>query len=343
MADSAIAYGDSGAGKTTICVHLSKMIYEMFGLTTRLISVEGWGPVENEGLVQAGIVKPFNVGNAKNLLSAMRKLSRGYWPGIVEEETSICDDNGIELRIEKQKKWKLIENKEEFNKVGLYFIETSDGISDAFMRHIIKQETIEEDDRGKLRVRSIGPQGSSGRYEEDGEVFGGNSEGHYNIVQVEMHNLFTNFSSLGGNLKLVFWTSHTGTGKDKGVGVFCPELVGEAKNAKVPSWVGECFHLEDIPLVMDEYGNVLQQKQVKAYYENHRETGMMEGPQFRCKSRVSPSDVDKLHERFPGGFIPLGTEDGQGLDQYYRWIYAMKGGNTSKVKQWKEAIDNGRK
>jgi hypothetical protein len=345
MADTAIAYSDSGAGKTSICVSIAKWVYELYGLTTRLISVEGWEPVANEGLIQAGIVSAFNVSSQPSLLSAMRKLSRGYWPKIQEEEVPTLDGNGIVIGSTKKKVRRIVEDKNELAKVGLYFVETADGIADAFMRHIIKEETIEEDDRGKLRVKSIGPQGSSGRYEEDGEVFGGNSEGHYNIVQVEMHNLFTAFSGLGGNVKLVFWTSHVGTGKTKRTGetCFCPLLVGEAKNALVPSWVGECFHLEDIPLVMDENGQVIQQKQVRAFYENHRENGIMEGPQYRCKSRVGPSDIDALHEQFPGGFINLGVGKGEGLDQYYRWLQKRKGESASEMKKWKEEIDASRR
>lgn len=344
MADTAIAYGDSGVGKTTICVHLAKWVYKKFGLTTRLISAEGWAPVENEGLIEAGIVSAYNVAGSKNLLSTMRKLSRGWWPTVCVEEVPILDENGIQTGTQKRRVRKVVEDAEDFRKVGLYFIETTDGIGDAFMRHIIRQETSQgEDERGKLKIKSIGPEGAAGRYEEDGEIFGSNSRGHYNIVQVEIHNLFTQFSSLGGNVKLVFWTSHTGAGKDDLTKVvcYCPLLVGEAKNALVPSWVGECFHLEDVPLVM-EGGLIVQQKQVRAYYENHRETEMIEGPQFRAKSRVAPSDVDKLHERFPGGYIPLSTKEGEGIDQYYQWLLDRKGLNSGSTKSWKEQIDANR-
>lgn len=361
MADTAIAYGDSGSGKTSICVSLALWVYETWGLTTRLISSEGCEVVKNEGLIDAGIVSYYNVLNAKKFLSSTRKLSRGEWPRIITRDDPINDENGIQVGSRKVKVREMFNDKEDFNKVGLYFIETTDGISDAYMNFIKNEETIQEDNRGELKVKSIGPQGTAGRYEQDGEILGSNSEGHVYVVQTEMHNLFTAFNSLGGNVKLVFWTSHVGMGKmgsekrtetDKsgnkrrrlsGEPIFCPLLVGEAKNALVPSWVGECFHLEDTPLIMDEDGNVSQQKQVRAYYENHRDGGLMEGPQYRCKSRVALSDVPKLHERYPGGFINLGVGKGEGLDQYFRWIYGQKGGNVKNVKDWKEKIDLGRK
>jgi hypothetical protein len=350
MAETAIAYADSGTGKTSIAIGLAKFYYEQFGLLTRVVTVEGVEPIENDGLIYHpklnpdGIVQHFNVSARTNLLADMRKLSRGYWPKIVREEVPIKDELGNETGQTKLANVRrIVQDNALLDRVGLYFIETADGISDAFMRHIIKEETTGTDDRGKYKVNTIGPQGASGRYEEDGEVFGGSSQGHYNIVQVEMHNLFTAFGGMGGGVKLVFWTAHVGTGTDNDKNsVFCPMLVGQAKNAKVPSWVGECFHLENLPRIVDGDGNVIQEKKVRAFYENHREMGIMEGPQYLAKSRVGLSDIDALHERFPGGFIELGTGERDGLDQYYRWLKDRKGGNVEKMKKWKEGIDGQR-
>lgn len=341
MPETAIAYSDSGVGKTTICISLSKWMYQTYGLTTRLISSEGWEPVENESLTKTptnfnGIVEAFNVSTRPKLLADMRKLMRGWWPKVVQEDIQQSDGSWKRTNVRR-----IIEDKEALGKVGLYFIETLDGIADRFMAHIIKEETMEMDG-GKLKVKSIGPQGSSGRYEEDGEIFGSNSQGHYNIVQTELYNLVTASNGIGGGVKMVFWTSHVGTGTLKGETCFCPLLVGEARNAKVPSWFGECFHLEETPRIMDENGNQLQDKVVRAFYESHRETGLMEGPRFLCKSRVGLSDVEALHEKFSGGFIPLGTKEGEGLDQYYRWLKERKGGNVKNMKEWKEKVDNGR-
>lgn len=348
MADTAIAYSESGVGKTTICCSLAKMIYEQFGLTTRLISVEGWEPVANEGLVEAGIVQPFNLLSRPHnkILSTMRKLSRGWWPKVIRKDVEVYE-NGVatgEIKANQLVR-EIVEDKQALDKVGLYFIETLDNICNKFMSILIQEETVEIDHQGRVKVKSIGPQGSSGRYSEDGEVFGGNSEGHYNISQVEAYNLMTGFSSLIGGVKLVFWTSHIGKGLDKKTGesCYCPALVGTAKNSLVPSWVGDCFHLENQPEVWDQNGNKIQDKLVKAYYVNHRDTGLMEGPQYLCKSRVGPSSVGLLEEKFPGGFIPLGVSEGEGLDQYYRWLSGIKGNNLKEVQKWKKEMDDRRK
>lgn len=358
MSETAIAYGESGVGKTTICISLAKMFYELTGLTTRLISSEGWGPVENEGLIATGIVSAFNISARETLLADMRKLSRGYWPKILEEEIPVNNEDGIQVGSEIKKVRRIREDKEALAKVGLYFIETMDGIGDRFMSYIIQKETIEYNEfKKKMTVKAIGPQGSSGRYEEDGEVMAGNSEGHFGVVQKELYNLATAFNGLGGNVQLIFWTSHLGIGKmgkdgykDKdgrmirtGEKVYCPLLVGEAKNSQVPSWMGECFHLEDSPRIYDEMGNMTQDKVVRAYYESHREGGMMEGPRYLAKSRVGISDIEALQDRFPGGFVQLGKGEGEGLDQYYRWLLGRKGNNVKVMKTWKDEIDAARR
>lgn len=349
MADSLMIYSDSGVGKTSVFISLSKMIYEEFGLFTRIVSIEGWEPLENEGLIlnqtnKNGIIQAINVSARKFLLADLRKLVKGYWPKTVEEDVPILDENGIQTGTERKKVVRILEDAKQFDKIGLYIFETADGIADAFMRHIIKEETIEDTDKGP-KVKSIGPQAASGRYEEDGEVFGGNSEGHYNIVQTELHNLAVASTGLQGNVKLVSWTSHIGTGKMKRSGepCYCPLLVGDAKNAKVPSWFGDCFHLEHVPEIRDNDGNVLQNKVVKAFYESHRETGLMDGPQFLAKSRVGLTDIDALHEQFPGGYVELGTKDGEGLDRYYRWLRGRKGENQKNMRGWKEKVDAARK
>lgn len=352
MPETAIAYADSGVGKTTICISLAKWMYKTYGLTTRLISSEGWEPIENEGLIKSptnpyGIVEAFSIVNRPRLLSDIRKLSRGWWPKVTKEEI-----NG-EMRNVRR----ILEDVEALGKVGLYFIETLDGISDRFMNYIIQKEIMEySEEKRRVAIKAIGPQGQSGRFEEEGEVLAGNSPGHFGVVQSEMHNLMTIFEGLGGAVKLNFWTGHVGIGRmgkdsytdSKGVKirtgekVYCPLLVGDAKNSLVPGWVGECFHLEETPEAFNEEGYKVREKTVKAFYVTHHEQQIEDGIRFLAKSRVGPSSVENLQEKFPGGYVPLGTKDGEGLDQYYEWLRERKGGNVKNMKEWRERIDNGR-
>lgn len=324
-------YGNSGVGKTTLAYYLSMWMYENFGLTTRVISNDlgGWGPLESEGLIEAGIVEAFNVSGRKFLLSDMRKLSRGWWPKIVKQEREVEQPDGTTVtKIVNVRE--ILEDREALGKVGLYFLEGSTTTSTSFLRHITKTK------------EKIGAQDTAGKYEEEGEQFGGNSQGHYNIVQTEMHNLYSAFGALPSPVRLVAWTGHIGKGtlKRSGESCYAPQLAGDAKNSEVPSWVGDCFHLDDTPEVMGEDGELIQAKQVRAYYTNHpdRETGV----NYLCKSRVGPTGVEELKEEFPGGFVPLGLERGKSIDSYFSWLEKRRSKNAVDLKKWKEGLDNGR-
>lgn len=322
MADTALAYGTSGCGKTTLCEFLSRWMYQTYGLTTRLISADlgGWGPVEKAGLIKAGIVSAFNVASRPNVLSDWRKLGRGEWPKILTEK-------GKKIR-------RIVSDPQELAKVGLYFIESTNEISDGFMRYIPTKSEVSYRKDGSEQVRDIGPQGATGRYEEEGEIFAGNSEGHYHMVQTEMHELFSRFSNLGGSVKLVFWTSQVGSGKMKGEPVFCPLLVGEAKNASVVSWVGDCFHIEMIPVSSNDEGQV-QRSEVRAYFAPHpeRDTGKV----YLCKPRTSSDGIDALWEKFPEGYIPLTTS--KNIEQYFEWQRTRGEKSYEEVMKWKGEID----
>lgn len=321
-------YGNSGAGKTTLCYYLSMWMYETFGLTTRLISNDlgNWGPIESEGLIDAGIVDAFNVSGRTNLLADMRKLSRGWWPKVVIEEREFENPDGS-TSIKKVKVRKIVEDSEGLKKVGLYFIEGATTTSTAFLRHITKSED------------KIGPQDTAGRYEEDGEHFGGNSQAHYNLIQVEMHGLYAAFASLPSPIRLVAWTGHVGKGtlKRTGESCYCPQLAGEAKNSEVPSWVGDCFYLDEIAEQVDNEGNSIQAKQLRAFYVNYPDKDTEVN--YLAKSRVGPTSLGELVKRFPGGFIPLGLKRGKNIDAYYMWLEERRKGNVDMLKKWKEEID----
>jgi hypothetical protein len=354
MAKSFLVYGPTGAGKTTVALGMALWVYETTGRTTRIIHSDmgGVDVIEREGLVKAGIVSVYNAaGDSPKLLSIWRKLSRGYWPGVISEMREPVDGDGVATGPAKMVKVrKLISDQEaynfqEFNKnrgnlntVGFTYIEGATSTSEQLMRHLVKQEIVAED--GK--VQQIGPEKASGRYEEDGEVIGGNSRGHYNIVQVEMHGLFSAFSCLPDPM-LVGWSAHEGTGLLKRTGESCyaPQLAGGAKNHLVPSWVGDCFHLQDFPELRDSAGAVIREKEVRAYFVDHcDEDGSIP---YKCKSRVGLTDLPALREQFPGGYVPLGIKKGEGLDQYFRWMDSRKGNNVEELIKWKEAIDARRK
>ena len=81
MANTVVAFGDSGLWKTTNAGFAAKYTYEATGgKVTRYISADGGGYRPIQPLVDAGIVEPFRIVEVKNPLVVMRKLSIGYWP-----------------------------------------------------------------------------------------------------------------------------------------------------------------------------------------------------------------------------------------------------------------------
>ncbi len=221
----------------------------------------------------------------------------------------------------------------EIKKVGLYFIENLTSISDSFLRYIPKQSEVEFVN-GFEKVKDVGPQGATGRYEEEGEIFAGNSQGHYNVVQVEMYELMTMFSSLP--IKQTFWTSHQGTGGKGEEDKIAPQLAGEKKNCKVPSWVGDCFHLDVVPEVLNAEGAIEQAMEIRAYFTPHTNAS---GLTALCKPRTSPEGLPALMERFPGGYVPLGLTPGNNLDAYFNWQIGQQKKEEGSMKLWKDRID----
>lgn len=321
MANTALCYGVSGSGKTTLAVFMAMWMYETYGLTTRLISADlgGWKPVELSGLTKAGIVSTFNMSNRVRLLSDWRKLGKGHWPRQVEEGG--------------KKVWRLLPDEGAIRKVGLYFIENLTSISDSFLRYIPQQSEVEFVN-GFEKVKDIGPQGATGRYEEEGEIFAGNSQGHYNVVQVEMYNLMTMFSCLP--IKQTFWTGHQGTGGKGEEDKIAPQLAGEKKNCKVPSWVGDCFHLDVVPELLNAEGQIEQKMEIRAYFTPHTNAS---GLTALCKPRTSPEGLPALQERFPGGYVPLGLKQGENIDAYFKWQIEQQKKEEGTMKTWKDRID----
>ena len=127
-------------------------MYETFGLKTRLISNDlgGWGPIESEGLLAAGIVQGFNISNRKHLLSDMRKLSRGEWVKIVKQDVEVEYPDGSSRIVQKNARV-IMADPEEYKQVGLYFIEGATTTSTGFLRHISK--TKEKIGRASCRER----------------------------------------------------------------------------------------------------------------------------------------------------------------------------------------------
>lgn len=308
-------YGVSGTAKTSQAYHVAKWVYEKLGKITRLVSRDpgGWESAEINNLRKLGIVQTIDLNDPKFsplALATVRYLADGRW------YIGLAKKSGVPV----------FRMTEDWSKIGAYFIEGLTSIGDGWMRHIASQT-----DR-------IGPQDVSGRYEEGGEMYGGNSEGHYNIVQNELARTVVSFGGLP--VDYVIWTAHVGPGTDRLTGkpVYCPQLVGNKKNSASPSWFGDCFHFEHVWVRVQSDREEKKKRRVRAWFINHENSSTSDN--FLAKSRVPTDQVDKLEETWPNGYILLSPTNG--IQQYLDFLHSLGEEAAQSLDSWKQAVDKER-
>lgn len=329
MADSICIYGSSGSYKTTNAGRFAKYIYEKTGKKTRLISADGggWKPLEH--LIEIGIIVPWQISTIDNPLPIIRKLSKGYWPVVVEE-------NGMrKIRVTPP-------TAETWNEIGGYIVESFTSIGDTLMRdNTAKQRKVAQDVVGGFS-ETIDVQDSAGKVTKETEKFSAPAMAHYGLVQNQVGEMVAAFRSLP--VDTVLFTALEAKGEEKMTRrtVLGPAVIGGAVTSKVPSWVGACIHHQPI---IDETTNVrnpkekIQTRSVRLYFMPH--LSEVPGLEWPAKPRGEAEEMAKLLERFPSGYIE--STPTEGLDVYLRAIDEAQGTAVPKAKAWKEKVDAERK
>lgn len=309
-AETTIIYGNSGTGKTSQLVYLAKRMYKKTGKRSRLISFDdgGWKPVADEGLIDMGIVEPYLVVGKENIMAHVRKLAKGYWPQVVSGERVLVETSASEM-----------------SRIGLYFIEGLTSLAQAHMAHIGNQEL------------KVGEENANVRYEEEGEIFGGNSRTHYRLVQNEVHNIVSRFGALPINQAV--WTARVAKGVDlQKDALYGPDVIGKAVTGEVPSWFGECIHFYEYFSTVDVEGKSYEKKDVLAYYENHKDEST--GVPYLAKPRLTPSQMGAMRDFFPGGYVPLTLE--KGIEPYFDAVALLSKKAKTALQIWKDEVDKAR-
>jgi hypothetical protein len=316
MAESCILYGVSGSTKTSQIVHFAKWVYETTGKRTRLITGDGGGfkPIEDSGLVDVGVVDVFDYSACDFPLATLRRLSKGHWPYRVKGA-----DGKVEVKIIPTPIAKWAE-------VGAYAVEGASSISDMLLSHVASQEE-------KVMFENV-------RYEEDGEVFGSNNEGHYGLVQKEIFNMVMAMKALP--VDYVVWTALVGKGDDKKTRetLYGPQIAGNAKTPVAPQWFGTCLHLHQFMNEIKEEGTGITtyQNHPVAFFVNHPDE--QTGIRYLAKPRCAPSEYPELVKMFPGGYISL--EPDAGVEKYFKALGKLGVTGRAKTAAWKEKLDAGR-
>lgn len=307
-------YGPSGSTKTSQLYHAAKYIHRITGgKKLRLIHSDpgGYAPFEDSGMIERGEVEVYNYGASQYALADFRRLSMGYWPKLVRGNNAypLSDRDGGEIYFKSEDVCKT----QNWDEVGGYLI---DGISS--IGEVLKNHCSDQDEGVGFKP--------SWKYEEDGYTITGLQEGHYGLVQKEIHSRFIKgFSNLPIPWLLV--TALVGKGEDKQrrETVYGPQIVGNAATPQAPTWFGDCIHLElaKYRQVPSKLAPEVEDKEVEkmvAWFTQHNDSNT--GITYLCKPRLLPEQYPKLLEYFPYGFVPLGYR--QGIDLYFAVLEKLR-------------------
>jgi hypothetical protein len=314
---SILIYGDSGETKTTQCYFLAKYIYEKYGLRGRIIgsNASDNAPYEQSGLIEKGVVDYFDISNREMALADLRKLSEGYWARDTKAGGKGAKDYF-------QKNDKCLTTKEEWDKIGFYIIEGITGVSSLLMNHCRSQN------------EGVGFKHSY-KYEEEGYVIGGLSEGHYSLVQQELYKIIVQgFACLP--VKFIIWTALVGKGEDRTKEtVYGPKGAGTANTYIIPSWFMDCWHLASERVMVKVNDNESREAEIKvAWFIRHPDKNT--GIDYPAKVRVMPEILPEIFNKFEKGYVRLKYKEG--LDVFYREMDNIVSSYNEGIKDKKNVV-----
>lgn len=297
---SVMAYGPSGAGKTTQFRYFAKYVHDVYGLRSRFICTDGgslWECVQDyidEGFVDALLV-PANP--QYNPYAIMRKLGRGLWPkgGVINLPTEV--KVGAEVKYKSNTEWLAYPTDDS---IGLIGTDSLTGYSSSFMF-----------DAGVKNIRR-GGEASNGVRDEEGEQYGSNTQGHYMDCQSEIKNYINSIVALPCPFSYFTALEDGGTENTTGVKrpVYGPQIAGSAATGELPKLVTNCFHL-----VAEGIG---AGRVVKAFYEEHEDPTLPPKMKWKAKaSSILPEQRLDFVKQFPAGNIQLSLT--KGIREFLEW------------------------
>ena len=224
-ADTLLAYGETGTGKTAQIGQAAVWEFKRTGRITRLISADsGWDPIEE---LVAGGGKPFgtetasgpvcieawNIQYLPNPFPVVVKLSEGAWPRVVTIGAGANAAQKIMLGAPAKDPGGHLLSSDGKTLVGQYAVEGLSTISAMLMQdHIRNLRKIAEDIVGDFSG-SVEIADSSGRITNESLKFGKSGRAHYGHVQdFVLLDLVPRFATLP--VARVIWTAHEAKGTE---------------------------------------------------------------------------------------------------------------------------------
>lgn len=302
MANAALGIvGDTGTGKTTLLVTLAEYVYQKYGKVTRYYSIDpgGFGDMMYS-LIVKGVVEVWRMrtrdvdGQLSMPTGTCALASRGYWPverdpltGVTRPgvplvppyltmHTLVCP-KGHDVRTsyqpglfsqptrcpqceamvssqnckEVRKEYRPVAG---FDRVGAVMFDSGTAMCNWCMT-----DTDARAGRNELG----GIKGAINTVHSDGIVFGTAGMSGVGFVQNRVQDWINNAIAIPGLVVPPAFTFHWDRGSDQGgAPVYGPKLIGSAKTAESPGWLGNCFGVEG-PAAVGEHRIYLSQYQLK--------------------------------------------------------------------------------
>jgi hypothetical protein len=207
---------------------LAAHLHKTTGQTTRLYVADNLATVEDQGLIEDGIVEAMPFMNRKFPLTITKRIGEGYWPKNLATPATDASD--------------LVPfDKSAPENVGMIVYE---GLSFAADYIMGAQE-------GGLASRAakgedLGP-AAAVRVSEGTESFGSNGMAHYMLTQSRIKEILRTSKDLAQtHNRIVLWTAHERAAEDKDDGnekIIGPEAGGKALTAKIGASFDYVVHL----------------------------------------------------------------------------------------------------
>ena len=317
-----ILYGQSGASKTTQLYYFARWYWNHYKKVIRLVTCNGggWLPFEDSGMIEEGIVQTLDLNmllqGSDSKMAAIRRLAAGYWPiSSPNGKGNMQDGEYYFLPVPEC----MTLAKED---IGCYLFEDMASLARLILAHLSEKS------------EGTGFKHSFKIVEEEMSI-GGLQEGHYGLVQKEIHKLVTQgFSTLPIDYFLM--TSLIGEGVDKRdkAKMFGPQMIGSAATAEIPSWFGDCWLLREMPVLVE--GPDGQQVAETRRVMNIRDWLPDEdGIPYKTNLRLMPELVPQVLAKYPEGYVTLSPEKGIGpfLNYLERIKREFRSRNTPEAKQ----------
>ncbi len=292
-----IFYGASGASKTTQLYYFARWYHNRTGKNIRLITCNGggWLPFEDSGMIEEGIVQTLDLNmllqGSESKLACLRRLAQGYWP-ILSPNGKGNMQNGEYYFLPVAECMTLAGED-----IGCILFEDMASLARLLLTHISEKQ------EGTGFKHSY-------KIEEEELSIGGLQEGHYGLVQKEVHKIITQgFSTLP--IDYFVMTSLIGEGTDKRdrTKMYGPQMTGNAATSEIPSWFGDCFLLRDQSVLFeDAEGKQVAGTEKVLHFQDWAVDS--EAIPHKTNLRIMPELMPTVLAKYPDGYVTLTPEKG---------------------------------